>query len=33
MATYTDPDALDQLAEHINLRRPNAVIGTDVAFV
>ncbi len=32
MATYTDPDALDQLAEHIKLRRPNEVIGTDVAF-
>ena len=32
MATYTDPDALDQLAEHIALRCPNEVIGTDVAF-
>ena len=32
MATYTDPDALYQLAEHIKLRRPNEVIGTDVAF-
>ena len=32
MATDTDPDALDQLAEHIKLRRPNEVIGTDVAF-
>ena len=32
MATYTDPDALGQLAEHIKLRRPNEVIGTDVAF-
>lgn len=32
MATYTDPDALQQLADHIALRRPNEVIDASVAF-
>ena len=32
MATYTDPDALDQLAEHIKLRRGDEILDTQVAF-
>lgn len=31
MATYTDPDALAQLAEHIQLRRPDQVVSVAVA--
>ncbi|TJZ90081.1 NADH-quinone oxidoreductase subunit C [Paracoccus gahaiensis] len=32
MAQYQDIDAMDQLGEHIKLRRPNEVVGVSVAF-
>lgn len=32
MATHIDTDALEQLGEHIRTRRPNEVVGTEMAF-